>query len=102
MKYRLLKKGECVKMGDEFFSPSSHCWIRSVNYPGFQSKFKYRRPLKSNVAASSTSSNISYTAALREKCRKYFPESIGQKRINNFIKSVQRLNAAEKRRTAHS
>ena len=50
------------------------------------------RPLKIKVAKKPVS-NPSYTAALREKCRKYFhgADSVA---VNNFIKSVQRLNAS--------
>ncbi len=61
----------------------------------------YREPLENKEVVNSTSSNNSYTAALRERVERYF--SPQQKcNINSFIKSVQRLNASEKRRTAHS
>ena len=40
---------------------------------------------------------ISYTAALREKVRSYFPDS-DSRTTNNFIKAVCRLNGAKNRR----
>lgn len=56
------------------------------------------RPLKTKEV-SKPSSNTSYTAALREKCKHYF-DGASNAKINNFIKSVQRLNASRAKHCA--
>jgi hypothetical protein len=46
-RYRMLKKGEKVKKGDEFWQEHYKHWWKSGNYPGNQSEgHKYRRPIK--------------------------------------------------------
>lgn len=50
------------------------------------------RPQKSKVV-DKTSTNTSYTTALRERINRYFPKPRIKGAADNFIKSVQRLNA---------
>jgi len=71
----------------------NHYGLKCPDGKGVFSK-RVRKPLKSAVAARSASTNSSYTSALRDKVRKYFhgADSVS---INNFIKSVQRLNASK-------
>jgi hypothetical protein len=46
MKYRMLKKGEKVRVGDQYLDCCG-VWCKSHNYPGRQSDLKYRRPISS-------------------------------------------------------
>lgn len=67
MKYRKLRVGEIIRHGDEFLSNYCHRWVSDTIDVGNKVKawhVQYRRPLKSKVAASSTSSNKSYKSAL--------------------------------------
>lgn len=57
------------------------------------------KPLESKVAASSTSTNNSYTAALRERVNRYFP-NYSSRSVECFIKSVQRLNVSKAKHCA--
>ncbi len=57
MKYRLLRKNEFVRNGDEFLEDGE--WEKSVNWalqkPNQSSNFKYRRPIKSTSRTSTNS-----------------------------------------------
>lgn len=80
----------CSRCGIRF---GNHFGLDCPDQKGVFSK-RVRKPLKSAVVARSASTNSSYTAALRDKCRKYF-KGADSVAINNFIKSVQRLNASK-------
>lgn len=108
MRYRILKKGETIKFGDENkkqfgqkgWEPVGSLIGRKVGVCGSFTgiPFEIRRPLKTKVV-DKTSTNISYTAALRKRVGEYFPGQSSQS-INNFIKSVQRLNASRAKHCA--
>jgi hypothetical protein len=46
VKYRILKRDEKVKRGDQFLNRSG-VWLNSDNWPGVQApEYKYRRPIR--------------------------------------------------------
>jgi hypothetical protein len=103
----MLKKGEIVRRGDQVKHYSSRGFItavdsigRKVGVSSWFIRSKVRRPLKTAVAASSTSSNTGYTAALWKELERTCPESkvkcfksksiaITKTRLNAAIKKLQ-------------
>ena len=94
MKYRFLRTGERIKKGDEEYTSGK--WKKIANlYIGDKKMIAgnwLRRPIKKKGIASKSSSNIGYTAALKEKVNKYFGEQRPEN-ITNFVKAIKRLNA---------